>query len=96
MFDSRLKGCKFDPGSRQRGSALSLTLAELYGLKLPSLGDYSIILLCLMAGWPETSQYTRTKASNPNISYHFIPVSINEFIIKVPLPTTGFRSAQIT
>ena len=36
VLSSRLKGCKFDPGSRQLlgegGSALSLTLAELYGL----------------------------------------------------------------
>ena len=37
------KGCEFDPGSWQllgeRGSALSLTLAKLYDLLLPSSGD---------------------------------------------------------
>ena len=41
VVDSCPKGYEFDPGSRQllgeRGSALSLTLAQLYDLQLPSL-----------------------------------------------------------
>ena len=40
--DLKGKCCRFDPGSRQllgeRGSALSLTLAELYGVLIPNSG----------------------------------------------------------
>ena len=52
VFDSWAISCEFDPGSRkllgERGSTLSLTLAELIGLQLPSLGVLSNISFNLL------------------------------------------------